>query len=45
MNKAKIAGLGIVALGGLTTQEWLFLLSILVTVLGMIQDYMKDHKE
>jgi len=47
MNKLKITGMGMIAAGHLTTQDWLFILSIVVTVLGMIQDYLqnRDHPD
>lgn len=44
MNKLKIGGIATLALGGLSSEEWLLLISIIITVLGMIQDYLKDHK-
>lgn len=34
-----------IALGGLTREEWLLVLSIVITVLGMIQDYLEHRKE
>jgi len=45
MNKLKITGLGLIGLSKLTNEEWLLLISIIITVLGMIQDYLKDRKE
>lgn len=45
MNKLKGAGLGLVAAGGLTQDQWLLILSIVITVLGMIQEYMKENKK
>lgn len=45
MNKLKIVGLSMIALGGLTREEWLLVLSIIITVLGMIQDYLEHRKE
>lgn len=41
MNRLKITGLGLVAVGKITTQDWILIISILVTVLGMIQDYLQ----
>ena len=40
LNKLKIAGASLVAVGGLTKQDWIFIISVAVTVLGMIQDYL-----
>lgn len=31
-------------LGEMTTQDWLFLLSLAVSVLGMVQAYLKDRE-
>jgi len=45
VNKLKVGGLITLAAGGLTNEEWLLILSILITVLGMIQDYLKGRKE
>jgi len=45
VNKLKAGGLITLAAGGLTNEEWLLILSILITVLGMIQDYLKGRKE
>lgn len=44
MNKLKIIGGGMIALGKLTTQDWILIISIIITILGMIQDYLKDKK-
>jgi len=44
VNKLKLTGIGMVALGGLTSEEWILILSIVITVLGMIQEYLKDRK-
>ena len=41
MNKLKISGVGLIALGKITTQDWILIISILVTVLGMVQDYLQ----
>jgi len=45
MNKLKAGGLVTLVAGGVTNEEWLLILSILITVLGMIQDYLKDRKK
>ena len=34
-----------IALGGLTNEEILLILSIIITVLGMIQDYLKNRED
>jgi len=44
VNIFKKAGLGLVAAGSLTNQELLLLISIVITVLGMIQDYLKGRE-
>lgn len=45
MNKLKVTGAAAIAAGGLTNQDWLFILSILLTVLGMIQEYLKGREK
>ena len=45
MNKFKAGGLVTLTAGSLTSEEWLLILSILITVLGMIQDYLKGRKK
>lgn len=42
MNKLKLAGLASVAASLGTSEEWLLVISILLTVLGMLQDYLKN---
>ena len=44
MSKLKSLGLVSAAAAGLTKQDWLFILSILLTVLGMVHDYVRDKK-
>ena len=44
MSKLKSLGLVSAAAAGLTKQDWLFIISILLTVLGMLQDYLRDRK-
>ena len=41
MNRLKTSGVGLIALGKITTQDWILIISILVTVLGMVQDYLQ----
>ena len=43
MNSAKIVGATALVAGGLTNADWLLILSIVITVLGMIQDYLKER--
>lgn len=45
MNKLKLIGAGAVGAGALTNQDWLFILSIVITVLGMIQSYLETRKD
>lgn len=44
MNSAKLVGGAALVAGGLTNQDWILILSIAITVLGMIQDYLKERK-
>lgn len=44
MNKLKYAGMAALAGGGLSKQDWLFIISILLTVLGMLQSYLENRK-
>lgn len=44
MNKLKIIGTSLIGLNRLTNEEWLLILSIIISVLGMIQDYLRDRK-
>lgn len=43
MNKLKAAGIGLVATGAITTEQWILILSIIVTVAGMIQSYLENR--
>jgi len=45
MNKLKMVGVSLVAAGGMTKEDWLLILSILITGLGMLQEYLKNRKE
>ena len=45
MNKLKIIGTSLIGLNRLTNEEWLLIISIIITVLGMIQDYLQTRKE
>jgi hypothetical protein len=45
LNKLKTIGVGFVTVGGLTNDQLLLILSIVITVLGMIQDYLRDRKK
>ena len=44
MNALKVVGAATIAAGKLTNQDVLFIISIIVTVLGMIQEYL-SHRE
>jgi len=44
VNKLKYAGMAAVVGGGLSQQDWLFIISILLTVLGMLQTYLENRK-
>lgn len=44
MNKLKGVGLALVAAGGLTSEEWILILSIIVTIAGMIQTYLENRE-
>jgi len=37
-----MVGVGAVVAGGLTQQDWILILSIIITVLGMIQSYFEN---
>ena len=45
MNLFKVSGAGLVAAGTLTNQDWILLISIVITVLGMIQDYLQNREK
>lgn len=40
----KVIGASAIAAGELTKQDWLLILSIIITVLGMIQEYLKTRE-
>lgn len=44
MNALKKIGLLSMAANGLTNDQYLLIISIIITVLGMIQDYLRDRK-
>lgn len=44
MNKLKLMGAGLIGANRLTNDQWLLIISIAVTVLGMIQDYLQSKK-
>lgn len=44
MNKFKYAGMAAVVGGGLTKNDILFIISILLTVLGILQTYLEGRK-
>lgn len=45
MNKLKTGGLVALTAGGLTNDQWLLIISILLSVLGLIQEYLKGRKK
>ena len=45
MNLAKISGAGLLAASKLTNQDWIAILGILIMILGMVQDYLKNKKD
>ena len=45
MKKLAAVNMGFVALGGLTYQDWLFILSIIIGVLNLILEYLKSRKK
>lgn len=45
MNKLKIIGTSMIGLNRLTNEQWLLVISIVITVLGMIQDYLQHKKD
>jgi len=44
VNALKIVGAATIAAGKMTNQDILFIISIIITVLGMIQEYL-SHRE
>ena len=44
MNLAKITGFGMIVSSKLTNQDWILITGIIITVLGMIQDYLENRK-
>ncbi len=45
MNKLKSIGLGLATAGGLTNDQIMLCISILITLLGMIQDYLRERNQ
>lgn len=45
MNRWKIGGLVTLTAGGLTTEQWLLIVSILMSALGLIQEYLKGRRK
>ncbi len=45
MNLAKVTGVGLIAASKITNQEWILIISIIITVLGMIQDYLENRRK
>lgn len=44
MNRLKIIGASLIVAEKLTNAEWILIISIIVTILGMIQDYLKNRE-
>ena len=44
MNKLKLLGAGTFAGGALTDNDWILIISIVITVLGMIQSYLENRE-
>ena len=45
MNKLKISGMAALVGAQMSNQDWLFVLSIIITVLGMIQSYLENREK
>ncbi len=45
MNFLKITGGTLIVAARLTNQDWIQIIAIVIMVLGMIQDYLKEHEE
>ena len=45
MNKFYVSAFMASVAGGLTVQDWLFILSICISVLGMVRDYVKMRED
>ena len=45
MKKLAAVNMGFVALGALTYQDWLFILSIIIGVLNLVLEYLKSRKK
>jgi len=39
-----MAGAGLIAVGEMTKEDWIFVISIVITLLGMLQDYLARRK-
>ena len=44
MNLLKSVGISGIVASRLTNQDWILIISIVVTVLGMIQSYLENNK-
>ena len=45
VNKLKVSGMAALVGAQMSNQDWLFILSILITVLGMIQSYLENREK
>ncbi len=44
MNLLKVSGGALIVTARLTNQEWILIISIIVTVLGMVQAYLENKE-
>lgn len=44
MNLLKLSGATAIAVGQVSREDWLFIISIVLTLLGMLQEYMQNRK-
>lgn len=44
MRLVKILGVGTFATGALSDQDWIAIIGILIMILSMIQDYLKERE-
>ena len=42
MNKLKFVGISALVGGQMSNQDWLFVISLVLTLLGMLQDYLRE---
>ena len=44
MNKIKLLGATLALTAAIDKEEWIFIIGVIITVLGMIQEYLKQQK-